>query len=636
MLQIQTVLVTLAFGPLIARAVHSWDLTENINCGKCAKLDIGPNQKTYQSIGPVAFDGKGKVHDGYMPVMSNVYTYPDKIILGGDQEDAFEAGDVIAIRDNSGASANVAGPLNITSVEVKTSTYGTQTWVYFAGPKNLQYLEEKWLFRKSEEAPVASTTTAAPPGSGASDKDDTGAKTSGPDIDGGGWIHVRHVPAGNHWHPAKDELVGWEVYGSPDNSNSAWSIKFPLHFKEFLFATGDLSKWLIASKEAVTGSFYSNAPRVITKSSKSSSSYVAKWHHRQSHREDPWISLVDHSAAVGSQQLLYGGNSYGGTHAKILANHKGADVYVRMASASEDEDIPPAACQETCDASSKCAGFVYLKNEKRCYFRSTTSCNRDKDNNRDCWAKIKNPDADAIDPDTANSTCQAGTCVGQKFFVFAVVSDEQKCGGMCLKSNLKGHQCTYYTYSSATKYCLLYSTCPTVEKAAQITVPEDVNLEVGDLSSYSTCKFTVFTTEKWLDMKGLASRQVSTHAGGSSARAIDSNMRSDWGGGSCTHTHRHQNPWWEVDFKEDTRIDSVRVLNRGDCCENRLGNFNVKVDGVLCGTGGAGKGQFGDVDCGIEGKTLRIESNLNEWFTICEVKVKQLEIADITNQTWFL
>mmetsp|Transcript_142614 Transcript_142614/g.259276 ORF Transcript_142614/g.259276 Transcript_142614/m.259276 type:complete len:473 (-) Transcript_142614:60-1478(-) len=472
MLRLPTVLVTVALAAT-AHAQHVWDFTENINCGS-GELKIGPMGKRYQSIGPMGpKKGGGDTSDGYLPVLSDVYTYPDKIIVGGDQEDAFEAGDTVVVREDTTATANLLGPKNITGVEVKESAYGSQTFLYFEGGAGSPYLESKWLFRKQDDSVPTSTTTAP-----------------------------------------------------PDDSD-------------------DLSE--------------------------------------------------------------------------------------------DEDDLPPAACEETCDASTKCAGFMYLKNEKKCYFRTTTNSKRNKDNNRDCWTKVKDPAAGGIDPDTANMTCQAGTCTGQKFFVFNSVPDVKKCGGICLKEKLKGHKCTYFTYSSATKYCFLYTDCPTVEKSGELAVPEDVNLEIGDTSTYTTCKYTVFTVEKWVDLKGLATRQISEAAGGKSSRAIDGNLRSDWGGRSCTHTHRHENPWWEVDFKKDTRVDAVRVLNRGDCCEGRLQPFNVKVDGVLCADGAKpGKGSFADVDCGVTGKTLRIELGRTEWFTICEVQVKQLEIMDISNQTWLL
>ena len=40
------------------------------------------------------------------------------------------------------------------------------------------------------------------------------------------WQHVRHVPQGPAWHPAKDLMRGTEVYGEPENEGEPWSIKF--------------------------------------------------------------------------------------------------------------------------------------------------------------------------------------------------------------------------------------------------------------------------------------------------------------------------------------------------------------------------------------------------------------------------
>ena len=40
------------------------------------------------------------------------------------------------------------------------------------------------------------------------------------------WTRVRHVPAGNTFHPAKDLLNGTEEYGNPSDDTKAWSIKW--------------------------------------------------------------------------------------------------------------------------------------------------------------------------------------------------------------------------------------------------------------------------------------------------------------------------------------------------------------------------------------------------------------------------
>lgn len=698
-----TIMVALA---VTAGAVHDWELTKNINCGRCGKLNIGPLHPTYQSAGPLLKSGQ-KVTDGFMPVQADVDTHPDAIILGGDQTDSFEEGDIVVIRDTDVATMNVLGPKNVSGIEVKKFEYGTQTWLYFKGPANAPYFEKKWIFRHSgngtipEEMPPQKVYDTAYSGyllastlqGGAVKSQWLGLMLGSWTI--GGWFKFEK------FHGYNTGFIS--SYGPNHNSNkfstsnrrrffgihadgyNKQDIRFHVqpHGASF-HRQVEFGKWFhlaVVFDDTDHTNFYLNGALVGRVHKKWTSqdlpimdgelsmcgghlkrkmpcvaSDIGIWSRALSPSElmscnasaipglfafYPLQNLDPVEGSVEKQPLTKTGGTFllptYGNHGCSDAPSEGSDTSDDGKKDDKDvDDIPPAACQETCDKNTRCAGFTYQKNEKRCYFRTTTSCNRDVDSNRDCWAKVKNPDADGIDPDLAKTTCQAGTCVGETFFIFQSTPDEKQCGGICLKEKLRGHKCTYFTYSNVTKYCFLYTACPTVEKGAQLSLPPDLHLEIGELSSYRSCKHTTFTVEKWLDLKGLTTRQVSTHAGGSSPRAVDGNMRSDWGGGSCTHTHRHQNPWWEVDFKEDTQVDAVRVLNRGDCCENRLGNFNVKVDGVLCGAGKAGKGELKEVDCGVKGKTLRIESNLNEWFTLCELQVKKLEIKDISNSTWLL
>lgn len=153
-------------------------------------------------------------------------------------------------------------------------------------------------------------------------------------IDGGGWSLVRHVPAGNQWYKATDQLAGTDSYGNYEDGplgNEGFSVKFDtVAFSEFLFATGDCTKWLVAKKSEVTGGFYTNVNKQILKSSTKSASYYAKWYRRSGNAEDPWISLTDHTSAIASGDILYGENRYSGDHAtKVLPGHKGANVFIR-------------------------------------------------------------------------------------------------------------------------------------------------------------------------------------------------------------------------------------------------------------------------------------------------------------------
>jgi len=76
---------------------------------------------------------------------------------------------------------------------------------------------------------------------------------------------------------------------------------------------------------------------------------------------------------------------------------------------------------------------------------------------------------------------------------------------------------------------------------------------------------------------GKPTSQSSTGYGGSSSRAVDGNGDTSWGGSSCTHTNSESNPWWRVDLGEEMEVDAVSVTNRGDCCGDRLSNFEVQV-----------------------------------------------------------
>ena len=98
-----------------------------------------------------------------------------------------------------------------------------------------------------------------------------------------------------------------------------------------MFATGDGELWMVinATRNGVDGT-YSNDDRTILSSSSSLTSYSAKMYNRDGQSEDPWLSLSDHSQAVTAGEILYGGNSVGGTHASaVLPSHNGANVFIR-------------------------------------------------------------------------------------------------------------------------------------------------------------------------------------------------------------------------------------------------------------------------------------------------------------------
>ena len=102
---------------------------------------------------------------------------------------------------------------------------------------------------------------------------------------GGGWTKVRHTPSGNTGHPATDRLVGTDTYGDSSDDSVAWSIDFESAapgYNQFLFSSGDGSLWLVATKSAVVGEYYSNALRDVMASSLNADAHQVKWYRRSS------------------------------------------------------------------------------------------------------------------------------------------------------------------------------------------------------------------------------------------------------------------------------------------------------------------------------------------------------------------
>ena len=172
------------------------------------------------------------------------------------------------------------------------------------------------------------------------------------EVDGGGWKKVRHVPAkwdvDNNgvdipaWHPATDSLAGTDTYGldangKPESDDTPWSLEFANavptwgdNNDEFLFATGDCKKWVVATKDAVIGENYNLDGRTIKLSSTNKNTYVAKWYNRAAKPEDPWVSITGHSQSIVPCLILYGENGEKGNACAIEQND-GADVYIRKA-----------------------------------------------------------------------------------------------------------------------------------------------------------------------------------------------------------------------------------------------------------------------------------------------------------------
>ena len=76
---------------------------------------------------------------------------------------------------------------------------------------------------------------------------------------------------------------------------------------------------------------------------------------------------------------------------------------------------------------------------------------------------------------------------------------------------------------------------------------------------------------------GQRASQSSTAAGGNPARAVDGNTNGTYGRGSVTHTAAEADPYWQVDLGRLARVNKIRIFNRTDCCQDRLGTVRIFV-----------------------------------------------------------
>jgi len=58
------------------------------------------------------------------------------------------------------------------------------------------------------------------------------------------------------------------------------------------------------------------------------------------------------------------------------------------------------------------------------------------------------------------------------------------------------------------------------------------------------------------------------------------NFNPNWGRGefTCMHTKAEkEGGWWQATFAAPITISKVQILNRGDCCGNRLNGAKIMV-----------------------------------------------------------
>eukprot|EP00079_Xenopus_tropicalis_P026699 XP_012820587.1 PREDICTED: pentraxin fusion protein-like [Xenopus tropicalis] len=131
-------------------------------------------------------------------------------------------------------------------------------------------------------------------------------------------------------------------------------------------------------------------------------------------------------------------------------------------------------------------------------------------------------------------------------------------------------------------------------------------------------------------------RQSSTYAAQYPAeKAVDGIKDTNTFARPCAITGYDRGPWWQLDLKMNYRVGSVVIVNREDCCADRLKGAEIRVgsspdnNNPVCGTVTDISQLTLTLCCkGLEGRYVSVViPGRNEYLQLCEVEVYGEEVT---------
>ncbi|XP_078666203.1 uncharacterized protein LOC144908469 isoform X3 [Branchiostoma floridae x Branchiostoma belcheri] len=183
---------------------------------------------------------------------------------------------------------------------------------------------------------------------------------------------------------------------------------------------------------------------------------------------------------------------------------------------------------------------------------------------------------------------------------------------------------------SFTPCCSLSGFCGSTEKHCKCE--GCVDFRTGSLESQTN---PITTTGVNVALNKMASQSSLLRSEYPAERAVDGNTGTIlYPLKECTHTDLEYEPWWKVDLGDTYVISHVTVINRGDCCGERLRNFMVRVgpyedfrENTPCGdiySETPSEGETIDVRCEepISGRWVSVQLiGREDYLSLCEVQV---------------
>ncbi|XP_077345132.1 fucolectin-1-like [Lithobates pipiens] len=123
--------------------------------------------------------------------------------------------------------------------------------------------------------------------------------------------------------------------------------------------------------------------------------------------------------------------------------------------------------------------------------------------------------------------------------------------------------------------------------------------------------------------------------------AIDGNLNSNFGFGSCSSTNNDESAWWRVDLHEPHIISHVTITNRGDCCGEWVNGGLLLIGNSLQNNGnnnpmcaeisGMSNGSTQTFQCkGILGQYVNIIlPHKSQYLQLCEVQIFGIPLSQL-------
>uniref|UniRef100_A0A669F4W5 C-type lectin domain-containing protein n=1 Tax=Oreochromis niloticus TaxID=8128 RepID=A0A669F4W5_ORENI len=107
----------------------------------------------------------------------------------------------------------------------------------------------------------------------------------------------------------------------------------------------------------------------------------------------------------------------------------------------------------------------------------------------------------------------------------------------------------------------------------------------GQKKTLTLCEVEVYAAPAVEPLSNVALKkptvQSSTSSPHFSSKAVDGYKNGSFYGAGFSHTLEETNPWWRVDLLAVYKVNAVTIINRQDCCSERILGVEIRIGDSL-------------------------------------------------------